>query len=65
MSSDPNVFEVKQSGSAGFSTGDRVRHPAFGPGVVSKFLDDDKVEVLFKNFGRKLLHMEYTSLEKI
>jgi len=65
MSSNPNVFEVKQSGSTGFSTGDRVRHPAFGPGVVSKFLDDDKVEVLFKNFGRKLLHMEYTSLEKI
>ncbi|MCK4824358.1 DUF3553 domain-containing protein, partial [bacterium] len=45
--------------------GDRVNHPAFGPGVVSKFIADDKVEVLFRKVGRKLLHMEYTTLEKI
>jgi DNA helicase-2/ATP-dependent DNA helicase PcrA len=50
---------------AGFSQGDRVRHPAFGPGVVSKFVSKDKVEVLFRNAGRKLLHLEYTTLEKI
>ena len=48
-----------------FSQGDRVRHPAFGPGVVSKFVTDNKVEVLFKNAGKKLLHMAYTTLEKI
>ena len=45
--------------------GDRVNHPAFGHGVVSKFLDSEKVEVLFRDVGRKLLHLEYTTLEKI
>lgn len=48
-----------------FAPGDRVKHPAFGPGVVSKFVEEDKVEVFFRNFGRKLLHMQYTTLQKI
>ncbi|MCG6878461.1 MAG: DUF3553 domain-containing protein [Deltaproteobacteria bacterium] len=48
-----------------FSPGDRVRHPAFGAGVVSKFHPGDKVEVFFKTAGKKLLHMSYTTLEKI
>ena len=48
-----------------FSQGDRVKHPAFGVGVVSRFFDGDKVEVLFKKVGRKLLHTEYTTLEKV
>jgi DNA helicase-2/ATP-dependent DNA helicase PcrA len=56
-----------QQGSAvgGLSQGDRVRHPAFGAGVVSRFLGKDKVEILFRNFGRKLLHLEHTRLEKV
>ena len=45
--------------------GDRVKHPAFGQGVISKILEEEKVEVLFRNFGRKLLHLGYTSLEKV
>jgi ATP-dependent DNA helicase UvrD/PcrA len=49
----------------GFRQGDKVRHPAFGPGVVSRFPDTDKVEVFFRNVGRKLLHLEYTTLEKV
>ena len=61
----PNIYKGDQGESSGFSSGDRVRHPAFGPGVVSKFVGDDKVEVIFRNFGRKLLHMEYTTLEKV
>ena len=48
-----------------FSQGEKVRHPAFGTGVVSKFLEGNKVEVFFKKAGRKLLHLEYTTLEKI
>jgi len=48
-----------------FSQGEKVRHPAFGTGVVSKFLEGNKVEVFFKTAGRKLLHLEYTTLEKI
>lgn len=58
-------YQQDQRESSGLSQGDRVRHPAFGPGVVSKLVADDKVEVLFRNAGRKLLHLEYTTLEKI
>ena len=50
---------------AGLRTGDRVRHPAFGQGVISKLVGDEKVEVLFRDVGRKLLHLGYTSLEKV
>ncbi len=53
------------SSSQPFSQGDQVRHPAFGPGIVSKFVSGNKVEVLFKTAGKKLLHMSYTTLEKI
>jgi DNA helicase II / ATP-dependent DNA helicase PcrA len=45
--------------------GDRVSHPAFGNGVVSKLIDGEKVEVLFRNAGRKVLHLGYTTLERI
>jgi DNA helicase-2/ATP-dependent DNA helicase PcrA len=49
---------------SGLRSGDRVSHPAFGPGVISKFVDSEKVEVLFRDAGRKLLHLGYTTLEK-
>lgn len=58
-------FHTGQTGSAEFNQGDKVRHPAFGPGIVSKFMADDKVEVVFRDAGKKLLHLEYTTLEKI
>jgi DNA helicase-2/ATP-dependent DNA helicase PcrA len=45
--------------------GDRVNHPAFGQGVISRFMDGEKVEVLFRDWGRKLLHLGYTSLDKM
>ncbi|MFZ0448794.1 MAG: UvrD-helicase domain-containing protein [Desulfatiglandaceae bacterium] len=60
-----NISGEKKQPQTGFSQGDRVMHPAFGLGVVSRFFDGDKVEVLFKKVGRKLLHMEYTTLEKV
>jgi DNA helicase-2/ATP-dependent DNA helicase PcrA len=49
----------------GLRPGDRVRHPAFGQGVISKLVGEDKVEVLFRDFGRRLLHLGYTTLEKV
>jgi DNA helicase-2/ATP-dependent DNA helicase PcrA len=58
-------FHTDQTDATEFNQGDRVRHPAFGAGVVSKFMADDKVEVVFRDAGRKLLHLEYTTLEKI
>ncbi|MBW1816493.1 MAG: DUF3553 domain-containing protein [Deltaproteobacteria bacterium] len=54
-----------EPGAGDLASGDRVRHPAFGPGVISRFIGDDKVEVFFRNAGRKLLHLEYTTLEKM
>jgi DNA helicase-2/ATP-dependent DNA helicase PcrA len=58
-------FKPDMAHPSGLRTGDRVQHPAFGQGVVSKFTDEEKVEVLFKNVGRKMLHLGYTTLEKI
>jgi DNA helicase-2/ATP-dependent DNA helicase PcrA len=55
----------KETKPRGLRPGDRVRHPAFGQGVISKVLGEDKVEVLFRDFGRRLLHLGYTSLEKV
>jgi anti-sigma regulatory factor (Ser/Thr protein kinase) len=51
--------------SSGLKPGNRVNHPAFGTGVIARFLDEDRVEVIFKDRGIKLLHLGYTSLEKI
>jgi len=48
-----------------FAPGERVRHPAFGDGVVSRVVGGEKIEVLFRNFGRKLLHLGYTTLERV
>ena len=54
----------KKPPSSELRSGDRVSHPAFGPGVISKFVDSEKVEVLFRDAGRKLLHLGFTTLEK-
>jgi DNA helicase-2/ATP-dependent DNA helicase PcrA len=63
----PHEFQEQpqQAPPSGLRAGDRVKHPAFGQGVISKLVDKEKVEVLFRDFGRKLLHLGYTSLEKI
>ncbi len=53
------------SASGGLRLGDRVVHPAFGKGVIAKIAEKDKVEVLFGKVGRKLLHLGYTTLEKV
>jgi DNA helicase-2/ATP-dependent DNA helicase PcrA len=51
--------------SSGLKPGDRINHPAFGMGVVARFQGEDRVEVIFKDRGIKLLHLGYTTLEKI
>ncbi len=58
------AFEEKKVAAPAFSQGDRVTHPAFGPGVVARMIPGNKMEVYFKNAGKKLLHLEYTTLEK-
>jgi DNA helicase II / ATP-dependent DNA helicase PcrA len=62
--SPPPVIESFCSGEQVFKTGDKVIHPAFGAGVISRLAGSDKVEVLFKNVGRKLLHLKATTLTK-
>ncbi len=57
--------EEHETKGRGLRAGDRVRHPAFGQGVISKLQGEDKVEVLFRDFGRRLLHLGYTRLEKV
>ena len=48
-----------------FNTGEKVIHPAFGPGIISKLTADNKIEVLFRDAGKKLLHLKHTTLTKI
>ncbi len=62
---EPRVYQSAQTHPSKLRPGDRVSHPAFGRGVISKLIDDEKVEVLFRDFGRKQLHLGYTSLEKV
>ena len=62
---EPRVYRAGETPFSELRPGDRVAHPAFGRGVISKLIDDEKVEVLFRDWGRKLLHLGYTSLEKV
>jgi DNA helicase-2/ATP-dependent DNA helicase PcrA len=62
---EPRVYRAAETPFSELRPGDRVAHPAFGRGVISKLIDDEKVEVLFRDWGRKLLHLGYTSLEKV
>jgi len=38
-------------GSSELKQGDRISHPAFGPGVIARFMGNEKVEVIFKDRG--------------
>jgi hypothetical protein len=39
-----------------FEQGDIIAHPSFGPGVVEKVVDQNKIEVLFRDDFRILIH---------
>jgi hypothetical protein len=39
-----------------FITGDIIDHPTFGQGVVEKLIDNNKIEVLFQDDYRTLMH---------
>jgi hypothetical protein len=39
-----------------FNVGDIIDHPKFGPGIVEKNIDNDKIEVLFRHNIRTLIH---------
>jgi DNA helicase-2/ATP-dependent DNA helicase PcrA len=51
-----------------FSPGDRVRHGAFGDGIVTRSSgsgDDEQVSVIFPKHGEKKLIASYAKLEKL
>ncbi len=39
-----------------FQMGDLIDHPTFGQGVVEKLIDDNKIDVLFQDDIRTLMH---------
>jgi len=45
-------YSIKDS----FLTGDIIDHPTFGQGVVEKLIDNNKIEVLFQDDYRTLMH---------
>lgn len=45
-------YSMKES----FSMGDIINHPTFGQGVVERLIDNNKIEVIFQDDYRTLLH---------
>jgi DNA helicase-2/ATP-dependent DNA helicase PcrA len=61
----PDTPGTPPADQSALKPGDRINHPAFGAGVIARFLSEDRVEVIFRDRGLKLLHLGYTSLEKV
>lgn len=53
---DPNNKEVKYSPREKFNKGDLIDHPKFGTGVIEKLIESDKIEVVFQNEIKTLIH---------
>jgi hypothetical protein len=75
----PNIVSISQKVGAGGSRtrkevrsewkkNDRVEHKVFGVGVVLDVYrenDNDKIDILFDNVGRKTLLLTYAKLTRI
>lgn len=48
----PRPYEASES----YGPGDRVEHPAFGPGVVERLVGANKVQIFFAGGSRILVH---------
>ncbi|MGZ3789720.1 MAG: hypothetical protein ACXVLQ_14420 [Bacteriovorax sp.] len=46
------AYSIKES----FLAGDVIDHPTFGQGVVERLIDNNKIEVLFQDDYRTLMH---------
>ena len=54
--------------NAAYNAGDRVRHRVFGEGSVQRVYrenENDKIDILFDQTGKKTLLLTYAKLEKI
>jgi DNA helicase II / ATP-dependent DNA helicase PcrA len=66
--SRPKVEVPAPSGATGFRSGQRVRHPKYGEGIVFRREgdgDDAKITVQFAGFGMKKLVERFAQLEKV
>jgi DNA helicase-2/ATP-dependent DNA helicase PcrA len=64
----PQVPVTEPSGKTGFRSGQRVRHPKYGEGVVFKREGDGenaKITVQFPRFGIKKLVEKFAQLERV
>jgi DNA helicase-2/ATP-dependent DNA helicase PcrA len=65
--SRPKLAPKEPSGATGFKSGQRVRHPKYGDGIVFKREgdgDDAKITVQFSKFGVKKLVEKFAQLER-
>jgi DNA helicase-2/ATP-dependent DNA helicase PcrA len=65
--SRPKIDIPEPSGAKGFKSGQRVRHPKYGEGIVFRREgdgDDAKITVQFSGFGVKKLVEKFANLEK-
>ena len=62
------VDRLKARDKGAFQPGDRVRHPSFGDGIVTRSTgagDDEQVTAIFPGHGEKKLIAGYARLEKL
>jgi DNA helicase-2/ATP-dependent DNA helicase PcrA len=67
-SSRPKIEVTEPKGAVGFKSGQRVRHPKYGEGVVFRREgdgEDAKITVQFTRFGVKKLVEKFAQLERI
>jgi DNA helicase-2/ATP-dependent DNA helicase PcrA len=65
--SRPRIDVAEPIGAKGFKSGERVRHPKYGEGIVFRREgdgDDAKITVQFSGFGVKKLVEKFANLEK-
>jgi len=48
----PQAYSMKAS----FQAGDVISHPTFGNGIVEKLIDNNKIEILFQDDYKTLMH---------
>lgn len=50
------VASQKYSFQTKYGQGDVIDHPKFGPGVVEKLIDADKIQIVFQDEVKTLIH---------
>jgi hypothetical protein len=56
MDKNPAASLKDYSIRGSFTSGDIIDHPTFGQGIVERLIDNNKIEVLFKDDFRTLIH---------